>query len=148
MQKAIELDPNFPVGRWYLGLTYEQKGAFQDAIAQFETCVRLTAERPSMFALLGHAYAAANRRSEARAILRQLDARSKQTYVPSYPVAAIYAALGEQDEAIAWLEKAYDERDSWMDYLGLDPRLDGLRSNPRFADLLGRMNLRPIAGPS
>ncbi len=96
-----------------------------------------------MTALLGHAYAAANRRSEAQAILQQLSALSKQRYVPSYPIAAIYAALGQKEEAFAWLERAYGERDSWMDYLGLDPRLDGLRSDPRFADLLRRMNLVP-----
>lgn len=96
-----------------------------------------------MVALLGHAYAAANRRSEAQVILQQLSALSKQKYVPAYPVAAIYAALGQKDEAFARLERAYDERDSWMDYLGLDPRLDGLRPDPRFADLLRRMNLSP-----
>ena len=96
-----------------------------------------------MLALLGHAYAAANQKSEARAILQQLSALSKQKYVPPYPVAVIHAALGGKDEALAQLEKAYDERDSWMDYLGLDPRLDGLRSDPRFAGLLRRMNLTP-----
>ncbi|MCI0356614.1 MAG: protein kinase [Acidobacteria bacterium] len=143
LQKTIEMDPNFPPAQWYLGLAYEQKGAFQDAIAQFQNCVRITGGRPSMLALLGHAHAAANRRSEAQAILQQLSALSKQRYVPSYPIAAIYAALGQKDEAFAWLERAYDERDSWMDYLGTDPRLDGLRSDPRFRDLLRRMNLPP-----
>jgi len=141
LQKTIEMDPSFPVAQWYLGLAYEQKGAFQDAIAQFQNCVRITGGRPSMVALLGHAYAAANRRSEAQATLQQLSALSKQRYVPSYPIAVIYAALGQKDEAFAWLERAYDERDSWMDYLGLDPRLDGLRADPRFQDLLRRMNL-------
>jgi len=94
-----------------------------------------------MTALLGHAYAAANRRSEAEAILRQLSAASKQRYVPSYPIAVIYAALGRKDEAFAWLERAYTEHDSWMIYLGLDPRFAGLRSDPRFTDLLRRLNL-------
>ena len=143
LQKTIEMAPSFSVGQWYLGLVYEQKGAFRDAIAQFENCVRLTGGNPSMVALLGHAYAAANRRSEAEAILQQLSALSKQKYVPSYPIAAIYAALGQKDEAFARLDRAYEERDSWMDYVGLDPRLDGLRSDPRFAGLLRRMNLVP-----
>ena len=136
--------PSFPVAQWYLGLAYEEKGAFQDAIGQFDNCVRLTGGNPSMLALLGHAYAAANRRSEARTILDRLNEFSKQKYVPAYPVATIYAALGEKDEALARLEKAYDQRDSWMDYLGLDPRLDGLRSDARFADLLRRMNLQTL----
>jgi len=141
LQKTIEMNRDFHIAHWYLGLAYEQKGAFQDAIAQFQDCVRITGGRPSMLALLGHAYAAGNRKSEAQAILEQLIAQSKQRYVPSYPIAAIYAALGQKDEAFAWLERAYGERDSWMDYLGLDPRLDGLRSDARFTDLLRRMNL-------
>jgi serine/threonine protein kinase/tetratricopeptide (TPR) repeat protein len=142
LQKTIQMDPAFPVSQWYLGWAYEQKGAFPEAIEQFRNCVRLTGgTRPSMLALLGHAYAAANRGTEARAILEQLSALTKKTYVPSYPVAAIYAALGEKDEALARLERAYEERDAWLDYLGLDPRLDGLRSDPRFASLLHRMNL-------
>ena len=94
-----------------------------------------------MLALLGHAYAAAHRQTDAEAILRQLEELSKTTYVPSYGVAAIYAALGRKDDAFTYLEKAYDERDSWMDYLGLDPRLDGLRSDLRFGDLMRRMKL-------
>jgi len=94
-----------------------------------------------MTALLGHGYAAANRQGEAQAILQQLITLSKQKYVPAYPIAVIYAALGQKEEAFSWLEKAYDTRDSWMDYLGQDPRLDGLRSDPRFANLLRRMNL-------
>ncbi len=95
-----------------------------------------------MLALLGHAYAAANRKSEAKVVLKQLSEIEKEKYVPSYPVATIYAALGDKEQAMARLERAYNERDSWMDYLGLDPRLDSLRSDTRFATLLRRMNLK------
>jgi hypothetical protein len=98
-----------------------------------------------MSALLGHAYAAANRATEAEAILRQLNDVSSGKCVPAYPIAVIHAALGRKEEAIVWLERAFEDHDRWMDYLGLDPRLDGLRSDPRFADLLGRMNLPPLA---
>ena len=63
--------------------------------------------------------------------------------MPWSGVAAIYAALDRKDEAFAELDKAYEERDSWMDYLGLDPRLDGLRADRRFADLMQRMKLEP-----
>jgi len=142
LRKAIELDTTFPVPQWYLGLALEQRGDLDGAIAQFDNTVRITGgNRPSMLALLGHAYAAAHRQTDAEAILRQLEELSKTTYVPSYGVAAIYAALGRKDDAFTYLEKAYDERDSWMDYLGLDPRLDGLRSDLRFGDLMRRMKL-------
>ena len=94
-----------------------------------------------MLALLGHAYAVAGRRTEAQAILDQLLALGRRQYVPSYSVAAIYTALGRSDEAFTWLARAIEEHDSWLDYLGLDPRLDPLRSDPRFAALLRRVNL-------
>jgi serine/threonine-protein kinase len=142
LQKAIEMDPSFVVSQWYLGLAREQRGELDAAIAQFERCVQITGgNRPTMLSLLGHAYAAANRRSEAEAILERLRTMSKTTYVPSYSVAAIYAALDRKDEAFSELEKAYEERDSWMDYLRLDPRLDGLRADQRFVALMRRMKL-------
>ena len=139
LEKAIEMDPTSTISKWYLGLAYEQKGAFDQAIAQFEECIRLTNQRPSMVALLGHAYAAANRRNDARAILQKLDALSKERYVAPYPVAAIYAGLGEPDRAMEWLERAFTARDSWLNYVRLDPRMDVLRSDPRFVDLVRRM---------
>ena len=143
LKKTIDMDPNFPVTQWYLGLAYEKTGDLQAAIAQFESCVKITGGRPAMLALLGHAYAAANRTAEARAILDRLNTESKKRYVPSYPTAAIYAALDEKPEALKYLERAHEERDSWMPYIALDPRLDNLRSEPRFHDLLGRMRLGP-----
>jgi tetratricopeptide (TPR) repeat protein len=142
LRKAIELDATFPVPQWYLGLAQEQRGDLDAAIVQFENCVKITGgNRPSMLALLGHAYAAAGRRNEAEAMLQRLETLSKTAYVPSYGVAAIHAALGHTDDAFARLDQAYDERDSWMSYLGLDPRLDGLRSDPRFASLMQKMKL-------
>ena len=145
LQKTIDMSPDWPVARWYLGLAYEQKGAYDDAIREFQYCVRVTSDRPSMLALLGHAYAAAGRKKEARAVLEKLSALAKQRYVASYPVAVVYAALGDKEQALARLERAYDEGDSWMDYLGVDPRLDPLRSDPRFVDLMRRMNLRELS---
>ena len=141
LKAAIDLDPAFSVSQWYLGLAYEQKGMYQEAIDRFQNCVRITGGRPSMLALLGHAYAAGGRRGEAEATLSQLRTMAGQRYVPSYSVATIYAALGRTDEAFTWLERAYAEHDSWMVYLGLDPRLDPLRSDARFAALLQRIKL-------
>jgi len=141
LKRAIDLDSTFVVPRWYLGLVYEQQGAFDDAIQQFQECVRVTADRPSMVALLGHAYAVAGRRDEARVILANLLTRGETSYVPPYAIAIIYAGLGQPDEAFAWLERAYTERDSWLNYVGVDPRLDPLVADRRFAELLTRLKL-------
>ena len=71
--------------------------------------------------------------------MQQLQELSKQRYVTPYVVARVYASLGEADEALRWLEIGYRERAAWMVFLKIDPRLDGLRSDPRFRDLLRRM---------
>ena len=80
---------------------------------------------------------------EAKKILKQLQEVSKQRYVPSYVVARIYAAMGDKDEALRWLETAYKERAAWMVVLKVDPRFDYMRSDPPFQDLLRRMNFPP-----
>ncbi len=68
---------------------------------------------------------------------------SKQEYVSAYDIAVIYLGLGEKDQAFAWLERAYEERCPTLEFLKVEPSLDPLRSDPRFADLLRRMNLQP-----
>ena len=141
LEKSVAMDPKFPVGQWYLGMAYEQKGAFDKAVQRFEGCARATGDRPAMLALLGHAYAVSDRRPEAQAIVARLNALSRQKYVPPYPLAVLYAGLGDKKQALALLEKAYEVHDSWMDYLGVDPRLDSLRSDPRFVELLHRLRL-------
>jgi hypothetical protein len=76
-------------------------------------------------------------------VLDELNEVSKQIYVSPYNIALIYAGLGEMDKALAWLERAFAERSTWMLYLKVDPWLDSLRSEPRFQDLLRRMNFPP-----
>ena len=91
--------------------------------------------------MLGHAYAVAGRPSEARKILDDLHRLAEERYVLPYGFALIHVGLGEHDVALAWLEQAYEERNSWMPFIQVEPRLDPLRSDPRFQDLLRRMNL-------
>jgi hypothetical protein len=87
----------------------------------------------------------AGRRAEAQKVLDQLTARAKQKYVPAYFSARIYAGLGQKDKAFEWLEKAFDDRSIGMSFgtIAVDPVFDPLRSDPRFHDLLRRMNLQP-----
>ena len=98
-----------------------------------------------MLALLGHAYAAAGRRRDAEDVLdRLLTPSSPQPYVAAYPIAVIYAALNDKQKAFEWLEQALRERDSWLNYLGLDPRLDNLRGETQFANLMRRLDLPTV----
>lgn len=138
-KKLLDVDPNFFPAHRYLGLAYEQKGMYREAISEFEKGVKLS-NSPLMIALLGHAYAASGNRVEARRVLADLE-RQKQKYVSPYTVAAIYAGLGEKDQAFKWLEKAYNERDIWLMNLRVDPVFKGLRSEQRFTDLIRRLDL-------
>src|SRR5260370_27620475 len=90
---------------------------------------------------LGHIYAVLGKKSEALAVLDELKQLSGQKYVPATSIALIYAGLGDNDPAFAWLEKGYAERSFQMQWLNVEPRWDRLRSDPRFADLQRRMGL-------
>ena len=90
--------------------------------------------------MLGHAYAVAGKTAQARKILDDLHALAKKQYVLPFGFAVIHTGLGENDEALEWLEKAYQDRNGWMVDLQVAPLLDPLRSDPRFQDLLRRMN--------
>ena len=87
-------------------------------------------------------YALEGKRPEARAALRDLLASSPRIHITAYGIAAVYAALGDKDQAFAQLEQAYAQRSWFLDFLKVDPELDSLRGDPRFQNLLGRMNLR------
>jgi TolB-like protein/tetratricopeptide (TPR) repeat protein len=142
-EKALELDPDAPHSYWGLGSTYLCKSLHERAIAAARRAVKLSQEAPIAIAFLGEAYAAAGQSDEAYKILEQFRELSKQRSVMPYFVGRIYAALGKKDEAFHWLETAYQERDAWMVFLKTDPRLDNLRPDPRFQDLLRRMNFPP-----
>jgi tetratricopeptide (TPR) repeat protein len=140
-KRLQDVDPNFFPARRYLGLVYEQKGMYREAIDEFQQGVKLSGN-PLMMSLLGHAYAASGKKSEAKGILIDLD-KEKQRYVSPYTVATIYAGLGEKDQAFKWLEKAYEERDIWLMNLRVDPVLKPIRTDERFTGLLRRIGLTP-----
>ncbi len=141
-RKILELDPSSFPARRYLGLAYEAKGMYAEAIAEFQTGVKLSGS-PLMLALLGHAYAASGKTAEAKQVLEDLHQLQGQRYVSPYTVAAIYAGLGDQDQAFKWLETAVEARDIWLMNLKVDPVFAKLRSHRNFTDILARIRLRP-----
>jgi DNA-binding winged helix-turn-helix (wHTH) protein/TolB-like protein/Tfp pilus assembly protein PilF len=139
-RKMLELDPRFHRARQLLGAVYQKQGQHRAAIAELEHA-RRSDDRLEILAWLGAAYAAAGQRDKARQIVAQLQNLSTQRYVVPYDVALTFINLGEKDAAFAWLERAYAERSGAITSLKVDPRVDSLRADPRFADLLRRMGL-------
>jgi TolB-like protein/Flp pilus assembly protein TadD len=137
--KTIELDPNSAFAQGGLGWAYRCKLMHEPAIAAWQKAVELW-HGPSPLSWFGEAYAAAGRQAEAHQILEQLFELSKQRYVTPYGVARVYAALGNKEEALRWLERAYQLRAEWMVLLKVDPCFDDLRPEPPFQELLRRMN--------
>jgi TolB-like protein/DNA-binding winged helix-turn-helix (wHTH) protein/Flp pilus assembly protein TadD len=142
-QKTLELDQNFPPPHSILPAAYVQKGMYGEAIAEFKKAVPLTRGSEWSFskAGLGHVYAVTGKKSEARTVLAELKQLSGQEYVPANSIALIYAGLGEKNEAFVWLEKGYEQRTFQMQWLKIEPRWDGLRSDPRFQVLMRRIGL-------
>jgi TolB-like protein/DNA-binding winged helix-turn-helix (wHTH) protein/Tfp pilus assembly protein PilF len=140
-RKTLELDPAFPQGQRYTAWAYLQKGMHAEAIAALRQALNSLDRDPEIEGELGHALGVAGRRAEALAMLEGLRHLSVTRYVSPDSVALVHAGLGNRDEAFAWLDKAYAERSDYMPYLRLEPMLDGLRSDHRFAALVGRVGL-------
>jgi TolB-like protein/DNA-binding winged helix-turn-helix (wHTH) protein/Tfp pilus assembly protein PilF len=139
--KAIEMDGSRYRAHDELGRAYEQKGMHAQAVAEFEKAANTSQEGSATLASLGAGYAAAGRRKDALGVVQRLKSESRNEYVPAYGLAEIYAVLRDKEQAFAWLEKAYQERSSPLVYLNVEPRLDGLRSDLRFQELVRRMRL-------
>ena len=138
---TVEMNPDAFDAHVDLGQAYVGKKMYPEAIAAFQKALPLSGNSPYVSGFLGHAYAAAGNRSEAVKILNELKEAAKERYVSAYHIALIHAGLGDLEQAFDWLEKAYEERNEPMVWMGLDPKLDGLRSDPRFADIMRRMGL-------
>jgi adenylate cyclase len=145
-RRTLELDPTYIPAHRTLGMTYAQKSMYREATAEFDKALLISPGNPGALSDLGYCYALSGQRPAAQKVLDQLNELSKQKYVPAGYRAMIYIGLGEKDKAFEWLEKSYQDRFIVGDGMGdikVDPVFDPLRSDPRFKDLLRRMNLTP-----
>jgi DNA-binding winged helix-turn-helix (wHTH) protein/TolB-like protein len=140
LKKTIEIDPSFPRTHFRLGRAYEQKQTYEMAISELEQAVNLSGGDAYYKGSLGHVYAMSGKTNQARRVLKDLEERSRQQYVPAYAIALIYAGLGDKDHAISWLQKAYEDRSTSMVFLKVDPELGSLHSDPRFEQISRRIN--------
>ena len=140
-RRTIELDPTFAVAYDVLGGLLASKGMYRAALPEAEKAVALTRGAAMPMADLGYVRARLGQREEAHRILQQLAEAAKQRYTPALAFAVVHLGLGENDQALNWLEKAYEERFNRVAYLRREPVWDSLRSDPRFIGLLRRINL-------
>jgi serine/threonine-protein kinase len=136
---AIEMDPKWPIGYLWSAWVHQLAGRHDEAVGELEKAVALSGGVPLMRAFLAHGLAAAGRREEAATTADAVLELSATRYVSPYVIALVWAALGDKDRAFAWLEKALDDRAHWLVFLDVDPRLDPLRSDSRFAGLRRRV---------
>jgi eukaryotic-like serine/threonine-protein kinase len=143
LRGTIQVHPSFWWPHVLLGWCYEQVGKLPEAMTEFQKASQMEDTITEPLAALGRGYALSGNRMEAMKVIAELRQRTKRLHVSPYDVAIIYAGLGQKEEALAWLEKAYEGRSWYLCLLLVDPKLDGLHSDPRFQGLLRRIGFPP-----
>jgi tetratricopeptide (TPR) repeat protein len=138
---TLEMEPNFSPAHFVLALAYEQMGKYEVAFAAFEKIHSFAGNNSAALAGLGHAFGVAGQKTKATGVLKVLEELSKRRFVSPYSLALVLAGLGKANRALQWLEKSVEIHDVWLVWLSRDPRFDGLRLDPRFQAILGRIGL-------
>jgi tetratricopeptide (TPR) repeat protein len=138
---ALEMNPKFPPGYFWLGRIYTSEGRYKEAETALQNIGPLRTWTPAM-AVLGYLYAKTGRMNEARGILKEFeDLAGRDRYASGYAVAVVYAGLGDAEHAFAFLDAAYRERSHWLVWLKRDPRWNDIRADPRFQSLVKKIGL-------
>ncbi|PYR69226.1 MAG: hypothetical protein DMF88_06745, partial [Acidobacteria bacterium] len=141
-RSAIDMDPTFPMAHLWMGVSLEQKGLYDEAIASVDEAVKFMGGASIGAGAAAHAYAVSGQVEEARRRLAELQQARFARYVEPYGIALVCAGLGDREDALRWLEQAYQEHSFWLAFWAkVDPRLDVLRDDIRFQDLLRRLGL-------
>lgn len=140
LQKTIELAPNFWFPHIFISAIYTEKGMYAEAVNAANRARELSPTQTNSHSLGGFALAKSGKTDEARATLEDLLQMSSKRFVPPYHLATIYNGLGETDNTFIWLEKSFEQRDPKLTFLKVDQKWNNLRSDPRFIDLMRRMN--------
>jgi TolB-like protein/tetratricopeptide (TPR) repeat protein len=138
-EELLKMDPDGPTSHFYVAWALEQLGRFDEAIARHRKAVELSGAEPLFLAGLGYSYALAGRTDDATDILEQLLADKADGQPGPIHIAVVQTGLGNKDDAITWLEKAFDARQSHMLYIKQDAKFDPLRGDPRFEALIQRI---------
>jgi DNA-binding winged helix-turn-helix (wHTH) protein/Flp pilus assembly protein TadD len=139
--KVLAMEPKFGAAQYTLGLAYAQMGLTEDAVVELRNARTCAGDQPAVLAALANVYACAGESSEAAAMLGELENLSQRRYVSPYWLALVYTGMGDRARALELLERAYAERDVWLTWLGVEPRFDVLRGEPRFQELVRGVGL-------
>jgi tetratricopeptide (TPR) repeat protein len=141
LQSAIKLGPDSHMYHAFLGLNYEQIGEYDQAIAELDKTIKME-DNSEGRAQLAHAYAVGGKPEEAHKLLKYLmDLSKEHHYVSAFDIAMIHVGLDDKNRAFEWLQKAADDHSEWFTYLNVDPRLESIRKDPRFAELQKKLHL-------
>ena len=143
-RRALDADAAFVPALITQGWVLEETGRHAEALAAFRDVERLLGNDPHARTLIARSTALAGDAPGARRMLAEVEEEARKRYISPYSLALVHAALGEKDAAFRELDRALAERSSWMTYLAVNPRLDALRGDPRFADALERVGLQPL----
>jgi len=141
LKRTLEVSPDFFFARHFMGVVDLQDHKFEESIAELQTAAALSQGDDETTAVLGYAYALSGRKREAEKVLDSLKEQSKKRYVAPRLIALVCVSLNKKGEAFEWLEEGYKQRDSEIPSIGVEPMFDPLHSDPRFHDLLHRLNL-------
>jgi tetratricopeptide (TPR) repeat protein len=143
-EEMLELDPDFAAAHWNLGVIHLIHQRFEAAIDELTVAVELSGESPPILATLANTYAKSGDTGQALEVLEKLKSlrdSPQRGYSPAFQIAYVYEGLGRTEDALDWLDRAFEERDGWLIYLNVGPWFESLRSEKRFQDLLQRMSL-------
>ena len=136
LAKTLELDPNYALAHWYRGLAYEQKKMYAEALSEMSRAKDLLPGNLAVQSDIGHVYAVSGDRAAAEKVVTELNREAGERYVNQYELALIYVALGQKDQAFQALDRAFREHSDQLIYLNVDSRLDPIRPDSRFKNLV------------
>jgi TolB-like protein/DNA-binding winged helix-turn-helix (wHTH) protein/Tfp pilus assembly protein PilF len=140
-RQTLASDPSYPLAHYNLARALGQEHLYDQAIGELSEPIRVGGRTAMLLSELAYDQAASGHQPEARQLLSELQKRAATEYIDQYPLAWIYVALGENDHALASLEKAYEARSAWMPWIKVEPKFEPLHNTPRFAALLKRLQL-------
>jgi TolB-like protein/Tfp pilus assembly protein PilF len=146
LEQTLQLDATFAPAEYWLGLSYEQKGDIDRALAAFDRAISGSERSPMVLAARGRLCAERSEEGKAAQVIEELLRKAETAYVPAYHIAAIHSGRGDTSRTLEWLVRAGRERDTWMVFLNIDPIWDRYRNEPRFKALVAEVGLGPGAG--